>query len=854
MAGKAGWALGRLFFVLGGADFEGYGVASEAILSEKHLAFSFSMDYNSNKIWGGKAKVPSANNKNRIVAINTATQKNDYSRGAVLFYLLEGRAVFTYDSRRAELERSDILVINRGTEYAFTGTDDFLLASLELADEAFESACDGVRFFVDCNSTTRQSEHFSTLRAILRQMILNQIYVEENEKKYAHLAFSYYSLYYKLLETIVANFVRSYSDSRDSKLAAGKCSERREEIERYVNIHYREPIGLADISNELFISKNTVSKYFSRMFGVTFSQYLKDLRLRHAMNDLLYTSRPITQIAFDNGFSSSSFFNKAFRERFSQSPREVRSRFLQENEVEDGLEDKSSLQERVKKLLDMPDKTISPSLFPPFPSRPGHPIQPCWRALINLGRASELLRADMQAHIKILSRHFTYARFWDPFSEEMLLDINHPGPHYNFLRLDQLFDSLLACGMKPFIAFEPKMERVNEGIGSVIVKAHHSGFLDSLDAWTSIIQAFMRHIVQKYGTEEVSGWKFELTYGVYQLRGMEPSESYLALFESLSEAVHRYAPQLAVGGPALPSGEISTFCGVLAELKNRDCRPGFISAISFAYEINKRTHHYSDRSIDEEYLLQDVKKLRGAIEDCGFHGLPLYITEWNETVADRNFLNDSCYRGAYIVENLLNVYPYVDAIGYFSGTDLRAEYFDSGPLLQGGNGLLSRDGIFKPAGFAFCLMGRLLERYVGSGRQFLITADGRGNYAIIAHNKRKLDYYFYKTPEWEIEKDALARFREDEESVALALELTGVENGKYHIRVHRVNAHYGSVLDLWRELDYSQALSPWDIRYLQRTCEPRLQFSAQRVTDGRLRLEARLEPDEFLLIEASRSQ
>ena len=85
---------------------------------------------------------------------------------------------------------------------------------------------------------------------------------------------------------------------------------------------------------------------------------------------------------------------------------------------------------------------------------------------------------------------YQYARFWDVFSEEMLIDINGKLDGYNFMRLDQVFDILLSNNMKPFILFEPKLERINEGIDDVIVKASHKTAIDSVENWQSIMSAF----------------------------------------------------------------------------------------------------------------------------------------------------------------------------------------------------------------------------------------------------------------------------------------------------------------------------------------------------------------------------
>lgn len=35
---------------------------------------------------------------------------------------------------------------------------------------------------------------------------------------------------------------------------------------------------------------------------------------------------------------------------------------------------------------------------------------------------------------------------------------------------------------------------------------------------------------------------------------------------------------------------------------------------------------------------------------------PVYVTEWNLTISDRNYINDTCFKGAYVVKNILDCY------------------------------------------------------------------------------------------------------------------------------------------------------------------------------------------------------
>ncbi|MCM8709929.1 hypothetical protein M2651_02680 [Clostridium sp. SYSU_GA19001] len=77
----------------------------------------------------------------------------------------------------------------------------------------------------------------------------------------------------------------------------------------------------------------------------------------------------------------------------------------------------------------------------------------------------------------------------------------------------------------------------------------------------------------------------------------------------------------------------------------------------------------------------------------------IYVTEWNSTVSSRNYQNDSCYQAAYCVKNAADVLEKVDLIGFWVGSDQFTSANDSVEPINGGSGLLTRDGIKKPAFF-----------------------------------------------------------------------------------------------------------------------------------------------------------
>lgn len=100
-----------------------------------------------------------------------------------------------------------------------------------------------------------------------------------------------------------------------------------------------------------------------------------------------------------------------------------------------------------------------------------------------------------------------------------------------------------------------------------------------------------------------------------------------------------------------------------------------------------------------------------------------------------------------------------------------------------GRGVLSKDGILKPAGFAFDVLKRLYRILSGKGENCLISSDGHGAYGIICHNMRKLNYNYYFTKEDELEKDQMWKYIEDQKQLDLKIVLDDLESGEYQQKI-----------------------------------------------------------------------
>ena len=104
----------------------------------------------------------------------------------------------------------------------------------------------------------------------------------------------------------------------NSKLTA--ADEKMKVIMRFIHSHYQESISVEDISKEAHISKRVCFRLFQENLHMTPVEYMTSYRLRKACQRLVDTKEPITQIAYNCGLGSSSYFGKVFREHYGCTP------------------------------------------------------------------------------------------------------------------------------------------------------------------------------------------------------------------------------------------------------------------------------------------------------------------------------------------------------------------------------------------------------------------------------------------------------------------------------------------------------------------------------------------------------
>lgn len=96
---------------------------------------------------------------------------------------------------------------------------------------------------------------------------------------------------------------------------------------RYINMHFCENITMSSVATLFYTQEQYFCTKFHEVMGVTFTEYLRSLRLDHASNIVKHTVLPIKEIYSSCGYQSRSHFMREFKKYYGISPMQMRKEY-----------------------------------------------------------------------------------------------------------------------------------------------------------------------------------------------------------------------------------------------------------------------------------------------------------------------------------------------------------------------------------------------------------------------------------------------------------------------------------------------------------------------------------------------
>jgi two-component system response regulator YesN len=96
-------------------------------------------------------------------------------------------------------------------------------------------------------------------------------------------------------------------------------------ILKYVHANYHTNLSLQMLADEFYMNRNYISQLFIKHVSQSFTDYLAELRVRHACELLTNSDLPIHRVGERVGYHDAYYFSKIFKKMVGKTPREYRT-------------------------------------------------------------------------------------------------------------------------------------------------------------------------------------------------------------------------------------------------------------------------------------------------------------------------------------------------------------------------------------------------------------------------------------------------------------------------------------------------------------------------------------------------
>jgi xylan 1,4-beta-xylosidase len=343
--------------------------------------------------------------------------------------------------------------------------------------------------------------------------------------------------------------------------------------------------------------------------------------------------------------------------------------------------------------------------------------------------------------------------------------------------------------------------------------------------WAGLLDAFVRHMQQRYGKEEVRTWFFEV-WNEPNLDGFwekADQKAYFDLFDLSSRTIKNIDPALKVGGPSTAGAAwVPEF---LAHTKASGSVVDFVTTHTYGVDggfLDENGKDDTKLSPSPDAIVGDVRNVRQQMAAAGHGAMPMYFTEWSTSYTPRDPVHDSYISAAYILSKLKATEGLVQGMSYWTYSDLFEEPGPPTAPFEGGFGLMNPQGVRKPSWFAYKYLNQLGDTELKTAdKQSYVARDGRGvqvlawDFQTPKQDKSNRGYYTTVQP--------------TRASKPVSLDLKGFKPGAYAVNIYRTGFKENDAHTAYLEMGLPKTLTAQQLAALNAKTEDRPQSSVVRV-------------------------
>jgi xylan 1,4-beta-xylosidase len=305
---------------------------------------------------------------------------------------------------------------------------------------------------------------------------------------------------------------------------------------------------------------------------------------------------------------------------------------------------------------------------------------------------------------------------------------------YNFSYVDEIYDGLLAQGVRPFVelSFMPRKLASDPEDQQPFWYHPNPSPPRSYPDWDALIRAFAQHLIGRYGLDEVSQWKFEVWNepNLDFWQGLPKQSSYFELYDHTARALKSVSPRLQVGGPATAAA--AWVVAFLDHTHRAGVPVDFVSTHVYANDSSHAVFGSFQTVPRDQFVCRAVRQVHQQIQRSAYPTLPLIFSEFNASFANEPDVTDTDYMGPWLANTIRLCDGLAQSIDYWAFSDVFEEQGVVRTPFYGGFGLVAADHIDKPALNAFRLLHKLGDRRIALDSQSALATSSADHELIVA--------------------------------------------------------------------------------------------------------------------------
>lgn len=245
----------------------------------------------------------------------TAKQLHGHS-DMELGIIWEGTMTVFVDQKRYELKKGDIYLINRYQMHSFSNPiGKNIILAFQIHTDFYRIISHQLEYLRFQENIFQSGPVYDKLYGLL--MKCAEYYFSSDEFYEVKCSSLFLDALYTLLHntSYIITSEKEYSSAQNNAIRINRITD-------YIIEHHAERISLDDIAALENITACHASHFIKNMLGISFQEYLGNVRLDHALQLIHQTDLSILDICLESGFSSSHYLNQAFLKTFGCTTKE----------------------------------------------------------------------------------------------------------------------------------------------------------------------------------------------------------------------------------------------------------------------------------------------------------------------------------------------------------------------------------------------------------------------------------------------------------------------------------------------------------------------------------------------------